>query len=366
MDVSGHVQTHTTGAPRPVVSVVMPAFNCAPYVDAALDSLARQTFQGWECVCVDDGSTDETALRLDAWGARDARIRVFQQPNAGVSAARNSGMEYARGDFLFFLDADDLLHPAALERLVRVARAETADVVVGGLVMIDANSTGLPTGSSHHAAVTVFDAPVMPSLLSYRLLRFEACGKLYSRQSIAAVTFPVGIACAEDTFFSLSAAARARRIAVCPEPLYGYRRVPTSASLSITSGRKYVAGSVAVAIHCHELCVQQKVPRSTANRLIAMYGTNRIMTEVMRAAADSAVTTAGYRQLRSAAVAGMRVVRGRTGRGVGVIAPQHRLSWLFMAVAPSRAILSCLWQLRTLRQALGSALLPRRTRLEPP
>jgi hypothetical protein len=329
----------------------MPAFNCAAYIDATLASLTRQTLREWECICVDDGSTDDTASRLDAWATRDARIRVIHQSNAGVSAARNRGMDIARGDFLFFLDADDLVHPGALERLLSIARAERADVVVGGLVMIDHDCDSLPALLPQEASVKSYEAPMLPRLLSYRMLRFEAWGKLYARKCVAAARFPIDVACAEDTFFSLTAAAAARRIAVCPEPLYGYRRVPASASVNAASGRKYILGSVAVALHCHDLCAQQNVPWSTANRLITTYGTNRILTEVMRAAADPAVTTENFSHMRSEAVAGMRTVFGRTGRGLGVVALHHRATWLFTALVPSRAALSILWRVRNLRQA---------------
>ena len=342
-------------APRPVVSVVMPAFNCAAYIDAALDSLARQTLPDWECLCVDDGSTDDTAARLDAWAARDARVSVVHQPNAGPSAARNRGMDDARGEFLFFLDADDLLHPEALGRLVAVARAERADVVVGGLVMIDAGCERMPESLAGHASETIYEAPILPKLLAFRQLRFEACGKLYARSCVTAARFPTDVACAEDTFFTLTVAASAGRMIIYPQPLYGYRRVPTSLSKNAASAGKYVAGSVAVAIHCHELCVGQKVPPRIANRLIAMYGTNRILTEVLRAAADPAVTAADYGRLRSEAVAGLRTIRDRTGRGAGIVAPQHLATWLLTAFVPSRVALSFLSRLRNLRRAFRAA-----------
>jgi len=365
MEADRHSRAPVADAPRPAVSVVMPAFNCASYVDAAIESLTRQTLKEWECVCVDDGSTDDTASRLDAWAARDTRIRVLRQPNAGVSAARNSGLAHARGDFLFFLDADDLVGAEALERMVSVSRQTRADVVVGGLVMMSPDCAEMPAAPAKPEAVATYDTPIMPSLLSFRTLRFEACGKLYSRHRFADARFPIGVACAEDTFFWLSAAAAARRIVVCPDPLYGYRRTPGSASLNAASGRKYIAGSVAVAVHCHDLCVQHQLPQSTTNELIEIYGTNRIWTEVMRAAADSAVTTDDFRQLRSEAIAGIQAVRKRTGRRAGCIALQHRLTWLFTEMFPSRKILRFLWRLRNLRQSVCSAQRILATRPQP-
>jgi glycosyltransferase involved in cell wall biosynthesis len=330
----------TAGNSSPTVSVVMPAYNCERYVDAALKSLSRQTLREWECICVDDGSTDDTASRLDHWAAREQRIRGVHQSNAGPSAARNRGLDLARGTFLFFLDADDIIHPEALQRLVGVARAEHADVVIGGVSMIAPDCETLGTELAA-APVTAYEAPILPHLLSYRTLRFKAWGKLYARACVASARFPVGVHCAEDTFFTLSAAAAARRVVVCPDPLYGYRRVPTSLSKNRESGRKYVAGSTAVALHCHDLCAAHKVDERVADRL---------MTEVMSAAADSAVAPADYDRLRAEVVAGILKIYERTGRRRQIISPQHLATWLFTATMPSRVAPAVLSWLRNFRR----------------
>ena len=100
----------------PAISVVVPAFNAARFIDACLDSVAAQTFADWECIVVDDGSQDGSAERAEA--RRDDRFRVLRQTNAGVATARNRGLHAARGGAVLFLDADDLLHCSALERLI--------------------------------------------------------------------------------------------------------------------------------------------------------------------------------------------------------------------------------------------------------
>ncbi|HYI98573.1 MAG TPA: trifunctional glycosyltransferase/class I SAM-dependent methyltransferase/polysaccharide deacetylase [Thermoleophilaceae bacterium] len=101
----------------PVVTVVIPAYNAEQTVAAALDSLQAQTLTAWEAVVVDDGSTDDTAALVEAQASRDSRVRLVHQANAGVSAARNAGIEAARAGWLVFLDADDWLAPEALARL---------------------------------------------------------------------------------------------------------------------------------------------------------------------------------------------------------------------------------------------------------
>lgn len=99
----------------PRVSVVVPAFNYADYLGAALDSLLAQTMADWECIVVDDGSTDDTAAVARSYAERDPRFRLLQQQGRGPAAARNNGVRHSTGTYLQFLDADDLLAASKLE-----------------------------------------------------------------------------------------------------------------------------------------------------------------------------------------------------------------------------------------------------------
>jgi glycosyltransferase involved in cell wall biosynthesis len=106
----------------PAVSVITPAYNAAAFVTQTLDSVRAQTFDDWELVIVDDGSTDGTTAIIADYQERDGRIRLLHQANAGPSAARNHAMRSARGAFLAFLDSDDTWEPEYLERQLAVFR----------------------------------------------------------------------------------------------------------------------------------------------------------------------------------------------------------------------------------------------------
>ncbi len=95
-------------------SVIMPVYNHGAYVDQAIESVHRQSFTDWELVIVNDGSTDESGRIADSWAARDGRIRVIHQANAGPAAARNRGIAESAGPWLAFLDSDDVYLPGAL------------------------------------------------------------------------------------------------------------------------------------------------------------------------------------------------------------------------------------------------------------
>ena len=108
----------------PLVSVVIPAFNAASVIAETLDSVCAQTFQDFEVIIVDDGSTDETAAVAREFCAADARFTLIQQPNGGPSVARNTAVEHARGEWIAFLDADDVWLPEKLARQMELFRED--------------------------------------------------------------------------------------------------------------------------------------------------------------------------------------------------------------------------------------------------
>lgn len=104
----------------PVVSVVVPCYNQARYLDEALMSVLQQTYQNWECIIVDDGSPDETAAIAKSWIEKDSRFKYFHQDNGGLCAARNTGIEVASGRYILPLDADDKISADYLELAVEI------------------------------------------------------------------------------------------------------------------------------------------------------------------------------------------------------------------------------------------------------
>lgn len=98
-------------------SLIIPVFNVEKYLGDCLDSVLDQSFQDWEAICVNDGSTDGSSSLLAGYAAKDARIKVVSQANAGTAVARNTGLKEASGDYIFFLDSDDWLEANALQIL---------------------------------------------------------------------------------------------------------------------------------------------------------------------------------------------------------------------------------------------------------
>lgn len=127
--------------PSPALSVIVPAYNSAAWLDECLTSILASTGVDLEAVVVDDGSTDETGALADAWAMRDSRVRVVHTVNGGLGAARNEGMRHAGGEYVGFCDADDRVPPEGYAALVGSLSASGSDFACGSIVRW--TSTGL-------------------------------------------------------------------------------------------------------------------------------------------------------------------------------------------------------------------------------
>lgn len=133
-----------------LVSVVVPTYNYAHFLPAALDSVLAQTYRDWECIIVDDGSTDDTPAVADAYARRDSRFRYIHQANRGLAGARNSGVRDARGEAIQFLDADDRLLPPKLKRHTAYLDSHPeCDIVYGDVWFFRSETPDVLTPSLH-------------------------------------------------------------------------------------------------------------------------------------------------------------------------------------------------------------------------
>ncbi len=124
---------------NPLVSVIIPCFNQAIFLEEALESIRVQRYSNWECIIVNDGSTDDTEIISLRWCANDSRFKYFYQENNGLSGARNLGIEQAKGDYYQFLDADDYLDKDKLElsiKLLSPLKESKPQIVISNFKML--------------------------------------------------------------------------------------------------------------------------------------------------------------------------------------------------------------------------------------
>lgn len=211
-----------------LVSVIMPAYNVAPYVGAAIESVLAQTVTDWELLVTDDGSTDGTAAIVRRFAARDARIRLLQQPNGGLSSARNCALRAATGEFLAVLDSDDLWEPAYLGAQLEILTGDPGiDIVTGNAFELGGRRHGLP-------ARPWPDPRPQPGLIE--ILRDEEAIFIMSvmrrRVYDTIGPFDEGLRTNEDYHFWLRAAMAGFRFRRNDRPLGHYRRRDGSLSAS--------------------------------------------------------------------------------------------------------------------------------------
>ncbi len=218
-----------------MISVIVPVYNAADFIDEAIASVRNQTVADWELILVDDGSTDNSPELCDAAAAADARIRVVHKSNGGLSDARNAGMAEARGEWIAFLDADDALAANALERMLDAATLADADYVAADFVR--SPDASLPPGvKSRYREEVLSPDDAIERMLYQDGLNHSAWGKLYATTLWNNIRFRRGIWYEDlDVFYRV--AARARKVAAIPDTLYIYRENPSSFTRRFSEAR---------------------------------------------------------------------------------------------------------------------------------
>ena len=219
------------------ISIVIPVYNAARFLREALASLQVQTFTDWECICVNDGSTDESPTIIREMMAKDQRIQLLEQANMGPSVARNRGVAHSQAPYVFFMDADDLFYPKALEILYRAIQETDAEVVWGRLQpFVEALPAPSETGE-----VRTFEGEALRQWVNERFsqplwtdpfwgIPVEVGGKLFKRDVVLCNPLPKAFRFGEDTLFSVRLFQKVTRVSVVDAVIYGYRKVMNSLS----------------------------------------------------------------------------------------------------------------------------------------
>lgn len=217
------------------ISIVIPAYQCAAFVGAAVAGVRAQSASGWECVVVDDGSDDGTGDRALAAAGGDPRFRVVRQANAGVSAARNTGLALATGRSVLFLDADDRLHPDAVERLHAGLAGSPAVAAFGSMLKILADGRVQP-GQKPPARHRHPSGDVLEAMLTWGFLNV---GQVLIRTDAArrAGGFRPELRLSEDWEFLCRLACEGGFRFVDPDPPVLFHRLsPGTATRSLAAG----------------------------------------------------------------------------------------------------------------------------------
>mgnify|MGYP003290558942 CR=1 FL=1 len=221
----------------PDISVIVPVYKVEKFLHRCVDSILCQSFERFELILVDDGSPDNSGAICDAYAAKDERVHVIHQKNGGLSAARNTGIDFVMDNsnsrWIAFVDSDDWVHPDFLKRLYGVAEQTLCKISACGFF----NTTGeqFPDEPSSSALVVTADDYYCGSV--HDNATPAACNKLYNRSLFKSLRFPIG-KLHEDEFTTYLALYKAGKIGVTRDKLYAYYQNPMSITNSEWNPRR--------------------------------------------------------------------------------------------------------------------------------
>lgn len=223
-----------------LVSIIVPVFNVASFIEEGLNSLVNQDFtRACEIILIDDASTDASLAICRQFAADHSdKIKLLEsEQNAGVSAARNRGLDHARGKYLMFFDPDDLLPATALTDLFDAAEQYSADIVKGNLSLFNEKSQR-PAPDRVHSTTLVSNEDVLTALFEHSAVRGHVGGKMFRRDKLGNIRFTIGVRMAQDLLYFSQMFAVAESLVLLDREVYRYRKHATG-----STGRKYEKGS---------------------------------------------------------------------------------------------------------------------------
>ncbi len=211
---------------NPIVSIIVPVYNAGLYIDKCIESIVNQNQKDWECIIINDGSTDDSLRKCQRWSSTDRRIRIIDQNNSGVSVARNNGIQAAKGFYLYFLDADDWCEFDIFPKCVK------ADMIIGEYIIEtdgDSNYISFLSEPLNNYGLTFLKGIVKSCMGTYFVKRelVVSHGILYDKD------YKYG----EDMNFTLRCLLNARNIQYENRPYFHYRKTGISATSKWTLDR---------------------------------------------------------------------------------------------------------------------------------
>lgn len=221
-----------------MISVIVPVYNCEMYLEASIKSLIKQTiFDQLEIIFVNDGSTDRSESILRSYVNNYVNMKLYSQPNKGVSAARNKGLQNSNGDYVCFFDADDEASPYLYERLLNLIESNGADMAIVDYSMIFPDGFEKKHRKGFRKNLSNRDA-VLKEFFSGNFIGGNTIDKIYRLSRIKEISFPEGYAIGEDMFFVYRALERTNQLVIdTSESLYYYFLRPNSAMKSTFSDK---------------------------------------------------------------------------------------------------------------------------------
>lgn len=208
---------------KPLVSVIVPAYQAEPYLAQCLDSILGQTHKNLEVLVINDGSRDNTRQICDEYAQKDSRIKAFHKENGGVSSARNVGLANATGEYVVFCDSDDTLRSAYVEHLLKLAQDHNCQMSYCARAFWEDRTTYETAGvPDPNAPIIMESRQAMENLLRSRYIGGSPWCWLMERSLLDGLSFDPALHLDEDYTFILQVLSRAKQICIDKTVLYNY------------------------------------------------------------------------------------------------------------------------------------------------
>lgn len=217
-----------------MISIIIPVYNVEKYLERCVESVFAQTYSAYELILVDDGSTDGSGKICDRLAKRDDRVRVIHKENGGLSSARNTGLKMSRGEYITFIDSDDVVHPCYLECLLKAGKH--ADISMGKLERFSGETVSFADIDQNEEPDLITGQETLGCFFEQKAEvanYVSACCKLYKRELFDGIVFPEG-RLFEDEFTTYRLYYKADKVAVSQNILYYYYVNDTGITRNLT------------------------------------------------------------------------------------------------------------------------------------
>ena len=245
-----------------MISIIMPVYNSEKYISEAIESVCNQSYKNWELLIVNDGSTDYTSKIIDDFAKKDSRIKVFHRKNEGVSMARNFALNKVCGEYITFIDSDDMYHADRLKRMLQVfEQHENCEIVFsrhkefrGKLNTYEANDS---------RKIDDILVKVISDSKNHFVWNAMLKSEIAKKEKFAPIRF------AEDFCYIRDCACHCRQMAVLDEILYFYRRDNENAMTSHFFSEKYISDYMKLVENVYDFCCDHSLTDDFFKKMVA-------------------------------------------------------------------------------------------------
>lgn len=240
-----------------MISVIIPVYNVEKYLDECIESIVNQSYKNIEIILVDDGSTDNSGLICDKYSQVDKRIKVIHQNNAGAAIAKNTGINYAQGECICFVDSDDYISHNFIASLKQMKEDYAADIVECQLRNVYKNRV---EDEEFYCSEVQFTSEqyMQEYIKDWKCSLF--CTKLFDSRLLKDLRFKTERRCIDDEFFTYKAILEASKVVRIKEPLYFYRQRGSSAVRNKKHDKQKTNDALDILIERYQL-VTSKYPQ---------------------------------------------------------------------------------------------------------